>query len=134
MTTRQRVIDALASGQATIAEIAAVITDRKPVTIDGVLRDLHRDGLVRIADWHRNIGTRGRLSPVWAIATGLPDKRRPVIKNAAAEAKRRHQDANQMRYAARSYKRRNGSVPAFYAMIYNPRKRIDAAQAAEGKG
>lgn len=131
MTTQQRIIDALASGHATIAEIAAVITDRKPVTIDGAVRQLHASGRVRIAGWHRNIGTGGRLSPVWAIATGLPDKRRPVIQDAAAEARRRYQDANLMRIAARSYKRRNGSLPPFYAMIYSPRN--SAASAAEGR-
>lgn len=133
MTTRQRILNALASGPATLADIAAVITDRASVTLDGQLRNMHRDGLLRVTDWHRNIGSTGggRPSAVWGIATGEPDRRRPIIKDAAAQAKRRHQDANQMRYAARSYKRRNGSLPPFYAMIYSPRN--NAASAAEGR-
>lgn len=120
MTTRQRILDALASGQATIAELAAVITDRKTVTIDGVLRDLHREGMVRVADWHRNIGTRGRLSPVWSMKIGMPDKRKPKVPD---DRRRRYQEKNLMRIAARSHKLRHGTVPVFYALMYAPRQK-----------
>lgn len=122
ISTKQRILDVLASGPATIADLAAALPDMKRPTVSKSVRRLHADGLLRIADWRRNLGTRGKVSPVWAMAIGLPDKRRPVIKNAGAEARRRYRRANLMRIAARSYMWRHGTLPTFYQMLYSPRK------------
>src|SRR5690606_32724106 len=102
-------------------EIVPMITDRRPITIDTALRQLNKNGLVRVCAWQRNIGSGGRLSPVWSLADGKGNAPRPIIKNASAEAKRRYDRKTAVLKAMKRQKAKHGTVNPFYQIIYTPR-------------
>lgn len=107
-----------------IPELQAMFPGLSRGAIVGVLKSAHIERLIRIAGWRHNLGTRGRISPLYGIANGDIDAVKPVALDrleTQALANRRYRRRHGAKLAFKAQIRRKGVHPSFTGFVYKPR-------------
>lgn len=106
-----------------IPELCELFPGMGRSNIDRLMREAHSKGLVRIAGWRRNVGTSGRISPLWAIPDGRPDAIKPKVDRDEVhrQSNRRYNRTHGAVIAFKRQLKRTGIHPSVSGFVYKPK-------------
>ena len=121
-TARVQILEALAHGAMTVPELCEELPHMAMSGISACVHRAHEIGAVRIDGWHRNLGTRGRMSPMWALADGRPDAPMPVLDRhqERLDVTRRWRATHRARLALKQAQRAGREITPMTLMMYVP--------------